>query len=374
MNRTNEPASLLLTLTPDKKIVLGCMTLEPDYDFPRFIDIDMCEIGKDIRTKPENWFLRLDYKRRRDFPILSEPGIDAPDLLGQVKQSLAQGKATVAKVLPLFDVYFCRQRGRDPLAPENRHDILVQDILYGTDLYNLCSKDNTSNNLMQGIRTDRGLHLFSADDAGYDALTSCLRYYCDHFFDKQRGTDRLDVVSVYPLGETPHTLGKDMDCRELFNYKPLDLPETFFCRDPALIELTERKFDMLPPLNNMCTLLDQNGIIEMDCSEPAYNFMCLAMLHSGQCINTDDLPLHPFTEFAFEDTFRDLMREMQADVSGSNTASIAARVRERAEQLLETHFPDLRYCREPEQIEAQLREQNPDQAVCPERQRRGPKL
>ena len=72
MNRTNEPASLLLTLTPDKKIVLGCMTLEPDYDFPRFIDIDMCEIWKDIRKMSENLFGRMEYKRRSDCPILSE--------------------------------------------------------------------------------------------------------------------------------------------------------------------------------------------------------------------------------------------------------------------------------------------------------------
>ena len=131
---------------------------------------------------------------------------------------------------------------------------------------------------------------------------------------------------------------------------------------------------MLPTLANMRSLQNIGGVAETDYDSQNHSFMRLAMLHSGQCTNTDDLPLHPFTEFAFEDTFRDLMREREADVSGSNAESIAARVRERAGQLLETQFPHLRYCREPEQIEAQLREQNPDQAVCPERQRRGPKL
>ena len=243
---------------------------------------------------------------------------------------------------------------------------------YSSELYELIPAEDPRHNMLQGIRTDRGLHLFSVDNAGDRALKNCLHYYGSHFFDKQRGTDRLDLVLLNTLGETPQTLGNE--CKEMFNYKPLDLPATFFCHDPSLIELVERRFDMLPTLANMRSLQNIGGVAETDYDSQNHSFMRLAMLHSGQCTNTDDLPLHPFTEFAFEDTFRDLMREREADVSGSNAESIAARVRERAGQLLETQFPHLRYCREPEQIEAQLREQNPDQAVCPERQRRGPKL
>lgn len=368
MNRTNEPASLLLALAPDKKILSAGMTQNPERDFPRFIDTHMRQLGNDPLTVPRNWFLRLDYKRCSDMPIFSTPDIEAPDLLGQIQQSLTRGQATVRKVLPLFDVYFCRQRGRDPLAPENRHDILVQDILYGTDLYHLGSKDNTKINLLQGIRTDRGLHLFAADDAGNAALQCCLLYYGFHFFDKQRGTDRLDKVSVFALEDAPETLCKE--CEEMFKYKPLDLPQRFFCRNTALIELTEHRFDMLPTFSNMDALFHE---IETECNVRNYNFRCLAMLHEGNC-TLDKLPYHSFADFEYGDHFRDLLRAREEDVNGNNDQRIAALIRERAGQILETQFPDLRYCREPEQIEAHLRKQNPDQAFYPEQQRRGPKL
>ena len=50
--KANEPASLLLTLTPYKTAIHARITSDPEKDFPAFINSDIQHIGDDPRTVP----------------------------------------------------------------------------------------------------------------------------------------------------------------------------------------------------------------------------------------------------------------------------------------------------------------------------------
>ena len=69
--KANEPASLLLTLTPYKTAIHARITSDPEKDFPAFINSDIQHIGDDPRTVPGYWFLHVDYKHKKDIPELS---------------------------------------------------------------------------------------------------------------------------------------------------------------------------------------------------------------------------------------------------------------------------------------------------------------
>ena len=77
--KANEPASLLLTLTPYKTAIHARITSDPEKDFPAFINSDILHIGDDPRTVPGYWFLHVDYKHKKDIPELS-----STDLLPKV--------------------------------------------------------------------------------------------------------------------------------------------------------------------------------------------------------------------------------------------------------------------------------------------------
>lgn len=123
--KANEPASLLLTLTPYKTAIHARITSDPEKDFPAFINSDIQHIGDDPRTVPGYWFLHVDYKHKKDIPELS-----STDLLPKVIQALSRKVAVIKSGVPMIDVFFCRKQDLDALAPENRHEIIAQDFRY----------------------------------------------------------------------------------------------------------------------------------------------------------------------------------------------------------------------------------------------------
>ena len=249
-----EPVSLLLTLTPYKTAIHARITSDPEKDFPAFINSDIQHIGDDPRTVPGYWFLHVDYKRKRDIPELS-----STDLLPKVILALSQNVAVIMNGLPMIDVFFCRKQGLDALAPENRHEIIARDFRYDVMVNEHTRNSNVKLNLFQGIRTDRGLHLFSQNANGQEGIRNFLHYYGNNFFNKQRPCNSLEIVTVYPLGNPP-TVGKEISKMEIHKYLPPKLPKVIFCKDPALICITERRFDMRPTLSNQRKIITQNDL------------------------------------------------------------------------------------------------------------------
>ena len=103
--KANEPASLLLTLTPYKTAIHARITSDPEKDFPAFINSDIQHIGDDPRTVPGYWFLHVDYKHKKDIPELS-----STDLLPKVIQALSRKVAVIKSGVPMIDVFFCRKQ------------------------------------------------------------------------------------------------------------------------------------------------------------------------------------------------------------------------------------------------------------------------
>ena len=106
--KANEPASLLLTLTPYKTAIHARITSDPEKDFPAFINSDIQHIGDDPRTVPGYWFLHVDYKHKKDIPELS-----STDLLPKVIQALSRKVAVIKSGVPMIDVFFCRKQDLD---------------------------------------------------------------------------------------------------------------------------------------------------------------------------------------------------------------------------------------------------------------------
>lgn len=345
--KASDPASLLLTLTPHKTALHARITTDPEKDFPAFINSDIQHIGDDPRTVPGYWFLHIDYKHKRNIPELS-----SIDLVPKVVQALTQKAAVVKKGLPMIDVIFCRKQGLDPLASENRHEIIAQDFKYDVMVNEQTRNSDVKLNLFQGICTDRGLHLFSQDANGQEGIRNFLHYYGNNFFNKQRPCNSLEIVTVYPLGNPP-TIGKEISKMEIHKHKPSKLPSFIFCKDPALICITEHRFDMRPTLSNQRKIMIQNDLSCLQTNTRVHDFMCLAYLHEGICAHTRELPKDNFNEFSHQDRFCSMMQELDAAQGTPRTEEIGKRVRELAGRILEKDFGDLYYCRMPVQSEAQ---------------------
>ena len=99
--KANEPASLLLTLTPYKTAIHARITSDPEKDFPAFINSDIQHIGDDPRTVPGYWFLHVDYKHKKDIPELS-----STDLLPKVIQALSRKVAVIKIGVTMIDEFF----------------------------------------------------------------------------------------------------------------------------------------------------------------------------------------------------------------------------------------------------------------------------
>ena len=345
--KANEPASLLLTLTPYKTAIHARITSDPEKDFPAFINSDIQHIGDDPRTVPGYWFLHVDYKHKKDIPELS-----STDLLPKVIQALSRKVAVIKSGVPMIDVFFCRKQDLDAIAPENRHEIIAQDFRYDVMVNEHTRNSDVKLNLFQGIRTDRGLHLFSQDANGQEGIRNFLHYYGNNFFNKQRPCNSLEIVTVYPLGNPP-TIGKEISKMEIHKYLPSKLPKVIFCKDPALICITEHWFDMRPTLSNQRKIMTQNDLSYLQTNTRVHDFMCLAYLHEGICTHTRELPKDNINEFSHQDRFCSMMQELDAAQGSPRTEEIGKRVRELAGRILKKDFKNLHYRREPARAETQ---------------------
>lgn len=170
----------------------------------------------------------------------------------------------------------------NPLMDECRHDKLRTHEDYGYWKYEMAPKLIENGHLLQGIRTDRGLQLFSMGNTGYKAMSRCLTYYAMHLFDKQSGISYLESLMLYSLEGFVPTAGHRFLDKDDWEYTPADLPDKYFNDDIAAISLVDKKFDMAPTPANDLELRHNNGISELEIMSPVLDFTCLVPLHEGK--------------------------------------------------------------------------------------------
>lgn len=356
MDQQKNDASLLLVLTPQNGITHALITKNPEADFKLFIDEEVKALGPDPKSIPEDWLIRIDYQNQADIPDIS-----SPLLVMGIADSLKKNVAKVKKILPLFDVFYCRNTGRDEFAPQNAHDIISHEEEFFSEGYNRGTLDLKDSRLLRGIRTDRGLLLFSDNEEGSLAILKCLCYYGNRFFNKNREFDQYDLVTVYPLDCNHLTSGNWFAHNNLSRLNPSELPDEIFSNDRSLLELTSRKFDMLPTLENHRILMQEAGLDEMSSYSRIHDFSCLALLHEGRCLHIRELPREePYEDFSYLPNFMVLMHGLDSAPNESVKNNLQTHVRELAGEILKRDFGDLQYCREPAQTEIQSHEHLPD--------------
>lgn len=346
MEKQDYKSSLLLKLAPDNVVVQARITENPDIDFREFINDNLLLLSPVQFLISNELLMRIDFRNPNDIPEINDkfPLVDLTRLL----QDHSACKDIKITAIPLFDAWVCSECNLDPLAPDNNHIQLKDSRDYAN--YYLNNRDN-----FIGIRTDLGLHLFSSDEKGFLALRRCLEYYSNHFFDKQKGTDHLDIVSVRILDEAPEFSGNKFSNTMDWKVSPLDLPQDFFNRNKAIIEIPENKFDMLPTVYNYYRLRNENEISSISMSDRLYDYTSLIELHDGECTLSEPLdPETNFQQFSFEDRFDDLKDELFDCDDDAERAEARQRFRERVEEIMEKEFPELHYCRDPKVIEAEL--------------------
>ena len=148
--------------------------------------------------------------------------------------------------------------------------------------------------------------------------------------------------------------GTEIVCRKENNVYLLNkLPKVIFCKDPALICITEHWFDMRPTLSNQRKIMTQNDLSYLQTNTRVHDFMCLAYLHEGICTHTRELPKDNINEFSHQDRFCSMMQELDAAQGTPRTEEIGKWVRELAGRILKKDFKDLHYRREPARAETQ---------------------
>lgn len=358
MNQQKNDASLLLVLTQQNSITHALITKNPETDFKLFIDEKVKALGPDPKSIPGDWLLRIDYQNQADIPDIS-----SPSLIMGITDSLNKNIAEIKKIMPLFDVYYCRERDRDELAPQNAHDIISHEEEFFIEEYNRGTLDLQDSRLLRGIRTDRGLLLFSDNEEGSLAMMKCLCYYGNRFFNKNREFDQYDLVTVYPLDCNHPTSGNWFAHNNLSRLNPSELPDEIFSNDRSLLELTSRKFNMLPTLENHRILMQEAGLDEMSSYSRIHDFYCLGLLHEGRCLHIRELPgEEPYEDFSYLLNFMVLMHGLDAAPNESVKNNLQTHVRELAGEILKRDFGDLQYCREPGQTQVQTQEYLPDDA------------
>ena len=348
----------MFTLTPEKEIIHAMATHNPDRDCGNYFGNELIDyldwIANDDGRIDNNLIVKVDLKDEKVF--LALPGEGKEKILPLLLDPQGCG-VTRIRVIPLVDLCFCSENCINPLEPEGEHDkiILHKD-------YNMFSRVhgnlNPNDQSMYGIRTDLGLHLFSNEEVGDKAMEKCIAYYSHHFFDKNRGTDRFDIVTVWPLLDTPRPAG---DCfAKLADVQTplLDLPKNYFNEEKGLLEMLERKLDMLPTLYNEYRLRTENGFYELTEGKKNHDFISLVLLREGVVEHPDDIEREWYQEFSYNDNFHDLVEEMNDCGNQAEREEVSGRIRELSGRLIEENFPDLRYCREPVKIEEQLRQQH----------------
>lgn len=243
--KTQENQQLIFTLTPQLNISRAVLTSDSSEALLRYIHEEIFSLGKNPERIDPKWITSIPVRNCDDISQLSHD-----ELQYMVRKELSNRAEKDIRTIPLFDAWFCDQHGMNPLMDECRHDKLRTHEDYGYWKYEMTPKLIEDDHLLHGIRTDRGLHLFSTGNTGYKAMSRCLTYYAMHLFDKQSGISHLELLTLYPLEGFVPTAGHRFLDREDRECTPADLPDKYFNDDIAAIYLVDKKFDMAPTLAN----------------------------------------------------------------------------------------------------------------------------
>lgn len=365
MERHTNSRSMILTLPETTEIQNPVLSDFSDEYLRHYIDHEIQCLGQNPICIPNNWIVQI---RFNDPYNLKNGTSSFMDIL-----TTGLNNGAITHVIPLFDAWFCRMKNLDPLEKNIRFTTLCrnEDYLYGVIA---AHRNGTDAHTLRGIRTDKGLHVFSSDKTGIEALKNCLHYYETHFFEKENSTTLLEIVSVRTLDMNPVPSGnKFAEIGDLKN-SPQQLPQGFYSKDKDLVKLGIREFDMIPTLENYRNFTIQNGIDVLDYSQRNYNFINLRMARMGLVGSEDDFIGGYFNRFhTYAGSFCDLFDRVEKYANQEDFNNALEEIRVTAGKIIDKDFSDM-HCYESPQIKEKLSPQQIDDEYAETQKRRGIKM
>ena len=123
-----------------------------------------------------------------------------------------------------------------------------------------------------------------------------------------------------------------------------------------MLELTEKKIDMLPTVSNYWSFSHENEISDISSSTDVYDYCCLIGICEGDIQRPDMIEGEWYESFSLENRFDDLLEELDDCDDNIEREDVSSRIKQLAAKILTEEFADFRYCREPEKIEEQLQQ------------------
>lgn len=274
MDKQSNPCSLYLSLLPENEIKNVYISDSDEEGFRQYLTEQVQKFDDSSCAIPDIWLVQINFENRRKVERATSK------IEGIIRSELEQQKGKIMHVISLMDAYYCYLKHINPLLEENKYANIVKTEGYFLLMISSKTQYMHEHSLM-GIRTDRGVHVFSPDRKGMKAMNACLHYYEKHFFCREHATDRLEVIYIKAIGEMPAPCGNLFGENNNLETTPLHLPQNYFCHDKSLVEITTSKFDMHPTMQNYSIFCTKNGIDPMKTSTPNFEFLCLAQIRDG---------------------------------------------------------------------------------------------
>ena len=358
MDKQSNPCSLYLSLLPENEIKNVYISDSDEEGFRQYLTEQVQKFDDSSCAIPDIWLVQINFENRRKVERATSK------IEGIIRSELEQQKGKIMHVISLMDAYYCYLKHINPLLEENKYANIVKTEGYFLLMISSKTQYMHEHSLM-GIRTDRGVHVFSPDRKGMKAMNACLHYYEKHFFCREHATDRLEVIYIKAIGEMPAPCGNLFGENNNLETTPLHLPQNYFCHDKSLVEITTSKFDMHPTMQNYSIFCTKNGIDPMKTSTPNFEFLCLAKIRDGYSHHLASLfPEWP-DNTAFGTDFLDLFLKYGKCKDNTQLRIIQKEIKDFANRLINEKYPDKICCREPVQTQEYLPDDTPEQSTSP---------
>ena len=251
-----QPATLLISVTPDSTIGLRQISTSPGDDdiFRRFIGGCLSETA-DMDRGPDTWFFRYDFPDST--PLMQYAMNPAGDRsLRTVCRMASQAGIRPARVVRLRDARYCQREGLDPLAFDPGTIRRSGDSSPGE--FPTC----------RAVDTGRGVLLYDLEHpAGREAYRAFMQHCADRFFDPGMDIERMRLYDLHrcfdfsPLEERLAALNFDFRHRG-HGFTMRDLHEMPLLGQEILQEgVAVGSYDMRPLAENYSRFVSEENVL-----------------------------------------------------------------------------------------------------------------
>lgn len=254
-----------------------------------------------------------------------------------------------SNVVSLYDAYFCRREGLDPLSPEGQHRELVEKLGYRVLKTHFGIFDRNSESLptYRAVDTGRGILLYDLNQsAGSEAYNNFLQHCADNYFDKKMNIEHLRLYDVNTflnkdcLVQNPVALNFNFNHhRRDFTLKNLTA-EKLLPANIAKEGFLIKQYDM-SPTSECYTQFVTSEDIKINLFSNAFNVALL------EHIQEHGYPEHKLVNewrliFPYLESFKDIKQRIEHSENQTEYDKAQSDAKSHARDILNSDYPDRR--------------------------------